>query len=795
MNALRLVIVYFGTGALAIWLVHRFVRKISILCALALLLIPLLITGRAIFTGNYYGPLNIAYGPPPLGPMAGNIPRASLTYPDGIFSDVQIQNVPWRKAVREEVKRGHLPLLDRFLFAGDPLLGTMQPAVFSPGTWIEFLLPLATAWTFGCALNLLLAALFTFVFLREIELEEVPALLGAAAWSLGGFFVFCVGWPITASFAPMPLLILGATRLARGKPGGFGATVVALTLSVFGGHPESTLFVTAAAGIVFLWELIRSRYRTRALGLILGAGALAFGLCAVQLLPFFATSRQTWELKERRQYYAHDKKSIPVREALKSGLGAVYPLLYTQNGLIGAPKNIDNGRAVYCGGAVIALALLGLFSRRRERWLFSGLGAGAFFIALGFPVITDLILKLPLFNIAIPNYLSGVATFCLGVMAALGLQEILDRPRRTLATISAAAGMSAAAAGIWLLRRPGIVGVSHGRFELFLALLITPMWILAILLWPKTPICAHRLGAAVVGVFLLFRLGEMRPNYPSFSAKFFYPPVPEFSRLPRGGPPYRIVATGFNLVPNQATMYELEDLRGYQALHNVRLYRTAPLWGNPLPVWFMQVNDLTVPFLSLANVRFAIGGPAEKPPAGWNDFTRGPDCAIFENSHVLPRAFAPATVRFVRTGSDVVSRMKSCTDFSRTAWIETDDEPPGEISNGQAAVIARENGSNLDLTIRAGEAAWVVITNTAWEGWRAKTAQEDLPLKFADEAFLALRAPAGTTHVRLVYWPAAFETGGIVSLVALLITAALIGKNRRISRAGSGGPSTERVLP
>jgi hypothetical protein len=87
-------------------------------------------------------------------------------YDDGILSDLQIAILPWRKAVRDSVRQGRVPLLNRFILSGDRCWRPPAGAVLS-GNADRFLLPLATAWTFNGAFALFLAALFSFLLARD----------------------------------------------------------------------------------------------------------------------------------------------------------------------------------------------------------------------------------------------------------------------------------------------------------------------------------------------------------------------------------------------------------------------------------------------------------------------------------------------------------------------------------------------------------------------------------------------------------------------------------------------------
>ena len=166
MLVVRSVAVYAMTAGIFLWLAHRFVSPLRRGAALAIALAPFLLTGRATLTGAIYAPLDIVYEGEPFRALRD----AMGIGPDrpAILGDVVSLEIPWRKAVRAAVKRGELPLWNPHILAGEPLLAVQQPAVFHPGTWIGFLLPLAQAWTYEMSLRIFLALLCAYLFLRDL---------------------------------------------------------------------------------------------------------------------------------------------------------------------------------------------------------------------------------------------------------------------------------------------------------------------------------------------------------------------------------------------------------------------------------------------------------------------------------------------------------------------------------------------------------------------------------------------------------------------------------------------------
>ena len=780
MEALQLAAVYGGSSLAALWLARGYLLLFSRRFAAALLLLPLVLTGSPLLTGGFYGPLNLSYDSVPLSARRADLPWSE--YKNGGLSDVAIQMVPWRKAVREAVKTGQAPLLNRFMLSGDILLASSQPGSFHPNTWIGFLLPLATAWTFACAFTLFLTGLFAFLFLRDLGVSERAAFFGTAAWTLSDHQIVFTGWANASVFAPLPLLLLGLRRLARGTPGGLGATSVALVLMLLAGHHESVLHVTAGAGVYFLFELASSRRRLPAVARSLLAGALALGISAAAILPFFEALPQTLEGPFRKEWYAKQKKSVSLEDSAAASLALFFPKAYGEEmQLPGMPVAFRHVAHAYLGGFALGLAALGFSSRRREKWGLAAAGLLALLVAIGLPGLSDVISKLPLFDISINGYLTGVTAFCLAALSALGFEQVEAHSTPGHAAILFL--LATALGGFGLARHSlftAAVDSDRAAFEQSVVWLVAPMLVFAVvgLRSRRRPLLS---GAAIV-LLLVSRAVEKPPLYLSFPSRLFYPDVPELERLPRAGEPYRTVGLGYALVPNQSALYELEDPRGYQAMTNARYLTTYPLWCVPQPVWFNRVDDATRPFLSFLNVRFAIAGREERVPAGWREFSRGESCAVFENPKALPRAFVPERVRFVPNPLNTIEEMRGCVDFSKLAWVEDAAETPREVENGGATVRTRRDGADLYLMICAVSPAWIVVSQTAWKGWKALRNGEPLPLRSANQAFLGLRVPAGDHRVRLAYRPDSFRIGLVISAVSIAVVAGALLIHRKRSR-------------
>lgn len=773
MHAIALIAVYAGSSSLALFLVSRFLIRIPPLWVIALALLPLVVTGKAVVTGGYFGPLNLAYAASPLAPKGG--PALHRDYGNGLLTDVAFQMVPWKAAVRRDLRAGRAPLWNPFILCGDILAGAGQSAPFHPATLIGLLLPLAQARTLEATLGLLLGALCAFVFLRDLDLAPIYAFFGASVWMLSFHFLFWTGWPQAQSFAPLPLMMAGARRIARGERGGFAAASAALFLALVGGHPESAFHGTAVAAVWFFVELRRGApARGRALASALGAGIFAFSLAAPAVFPILEALPQSVEAGQRA---AAGKTSNAAGEAVRSAVGAVFPDAYGGWLASSSPSapSFDSATVASIGGIGLALATFGLLSWRREKWPLAWLSIFTLAVAVGFPGIADVVNRLPVFRLALNNRLASATGFLLAALSAIGLEALAAATWRRAILLPAGA---AAAAVLAAWRHATLVSrhVDPARFDRAAAfavggvLLVFAAWAAA---GPRPAIFAP----AALAIFLVGRAVATPRLSPTFSASDFYPPISELDRLPRGTEPWRIAGLGDALQPNQSALYGIEDVRGYEGVNNARLVETFPLWSKPQHLWFNRVDDPSRPFLRFLNARFLAAVPSAPPPAGWSPVARGASLSIFESPVALPRAFAPARIRFTGGAAASIDEMKGCDDFSRVAWIEDPGEAPREIDNGRAGVRVREEGPDLVLDVDAAAPAWIVASETNWKGWRAREDNTRFPLRFANHAFVGFRVPAGRHRIRLEYRPRSFLLGAIFAGVAVL--AAVAGCLRR----------------
>ncbi len=774
----RSIVVYAATAGVFLWLAHRFVRPLKLGAAVALAALPWLFTGPATFTGAIYAPLDIVYDAYPLRALRSEMGIPPLPIPT--LGDVVSQEIPWRKAVRAAVKRGELPLWNPHVLSGEPLLAVQQPAVFHPGTWIGFLLPLAQAWTFEMSLRLFLALVCGYLFFRDLDLRETPALLGAAGWAFSNYMVFFLGYPLSPAVAPFPLLLLGLRRLARAPDRRASAIVAAsLLLIVTSGHPETLLHVVAAAGLYFLWELFRvpGSQARRAVLLSLGAGVLTLGLSSLLLLPLAEALPHTIEQHMRTTHYAHQGRARPWRDVAARVGFEVSPL----GASVGGPRQFNDlisEASGYCGALLLPLALTGFAGRGRDRWFFAGLGLLALSVS-AFTPTADLIASLPLFDIAINDRLIFVTSFSLCVLAAFGANRLLEGHGMGVFV----AGSAITLAGLTLLfvryrRASEKLGLPDADGRDHFLMQVVPVLAAVAALILLTRMRRGRLAVLVLVVlFLVQRRLEAGWFYPSFPSRAFYPPLSVLDGIPRGEP-WRFVALGHTLIPNAAALYGLEDVRGYEAMTFWPMFDTYPMWCTHQPVWFNRVGDPTTPFLAFLGARWVLIAGDHPSPPGWKTLDEGEGTRLVENPQALPRAFVPRSLFAEEDWKRRLDVLASIRDFADQGVLS--EPSTGDwIRNGDAdVVIAAYAADRLSLDVRAREAALVATSIPAWPGWRVELEGQPIPSATYNHGFVAFRVPPGRHRVDLRYRPVSVILGAVVSAVSGLIAFGIALRRR-----------------
>ncbi len=770
----------------------------------ALVAIALTLPGFALLSGRILAPLDAYFRFAPLADLPAEAQPEQRSA--GILSDLQTQILPWRAAVRFAFEQREWPLWNPFIQGGDPLAGCAQPAPYFPSQLLSLALPAEDGPAFVAAWTLLSAALAACLLARGLGCRESAALVAAAGWALSSFLMFWLPWALAQTVALLPLVVLCVRRLvAAPRVGSTLALAGALALLLLTGHPESMLHVVVIGTVWGVAELASRRPPAvavaRVLGAALGAGALALGLTAFFLLPFVDVVLQSTEHHLRAHYFAGASKDLPLGEALRQLRSAFVPFVSGVPGLelAAGPERRWVPSSGYVASVLFFPALAGLFASRLPfRRLLGGFALFGLAAGAALPPTLDLLAKLPLFAVSLNERLVFLTPFALALLAAYGVESWFGaeapaaasrdlRRRRAALALAPAAALAVAVALLWPAMRATQLSASFLAERAFW--LLAPPLGLALLLRSRARPAAAAL--ALVAMVAVQRHAELGRLHLSFPRQHYAPRAPLLERLPHDDEPYRIAAVGATLLPNSAALWGLEDARADQALTLRRLVETRRLLGREGDIARLLLDSLDSRFLDFLNVRFALAPVGGDLPAGWREIERAGSTRLVENLRVLPRAMLPPTVRVGSSAARLGVELAAATRFGQRAWIEPWDPgataTPRTSRNGRGELRIRRRGLGYQLEARLTRSSWIAVSVPAWRGWRARAAGRELPLAFANHAYLGIRVPAGDSDIELTYRPRSFEIGLAASAASLVLAALLVAwRARRRSAAQLG---------
>jgi hypothetical protein len=764
----------------ALW--RRFIRPMTNAAAIVIVLLPFCFCGRALLTGRVYAPIDMPFMSEPLQDYK---PDVGLDKPhNGWLSDLYMQMMPWQSSVRQSLARGEWPLWNPHMLAGSILAANMQAAPYDPLQLLGFLIPHPQALTFGAAMTFFIAGLFTFAFARALGLGEIASLIGAAAYMFNALLAFFVGWPIGRAWTYLPLILLGVRMVIRETD--LRAAIVltsGFVLLIFAGHPETVLHVVALGAIWAVFEMIPRRHeRTavlRAIGLAAVCGVVALLLTAISLLPFFAVAPETLEYRVRHDYYAPAPFTIPTEKIVMRAGVSLFPFYGGQPWRANS-TDLYEPTAMRLGSIALSLALAALLlaPRRRETWFFFALAffcAGAGLNAFPFAQFMH---ALPLFNITINERLAFAACFALAMLVAIAADSWDSARLRHAAVVVAAVGVALAIGAAVLRDSQFKAGVDPDVFTLAVLSELIPLAIVAVLLALRVP--ARIALPCVFGLLLLQRTIEDGSIYPAHPEKMFYPEIPILKYMQKDtATPFRMVGLHYAFLPDAAALYGLEDARGYEAMTFMRLFETYPFWCRYQNASFNNVFDKSRPFLSMLNVKYAIGSLDAQPDDQWKLVLQDRHSRLLQNTRVLPRAFVPRRVRYGRTSFDILSGLSRTTDFGELGWITAPAYPPHEIYNGPGDLLIRRDDVDYDIDASMTLDGWVFITECAWPGWRAYIDGKRVATQYANHAFLGVFVPKGHHRLQLMFMPEAFTRGRNITSATIVALAVYFAVRRR----------------
>lgn len=502
-----------------------------------------------------------------------------------LLADAVNYIVPVKNLLADSVRQGQLPLWNPYVLGGYPLTYNTQAGAFYPLTALYYFLPLLAVVDLVIILQMMLGALFMYAFLRQIKLQKIAAVVGAAIFIFNGLMMIWLEWQaVHAAIIWLPLQLLLAERMviksASDDPAASRTVYilsilcgVSLAIPWLGGHWNWTLYTSMTLAAYLLWRmgpLLRERRTWQERRALLQPTVLIFlvglGLALVQVLPAFdylsQSHRQPSTFPEARE-----------RSLLNRFVVMLIPNFFGSpvDDNWWGPQNFAE-TTFFVGLLPLFLTNIAAFTRRdRIATFFISWGLLGLFWSLGEPGYRMLHI-LPIFNGFFPSRAAIVPLFAVAVLSAMGLDCLMksqseDRKRYRRIVLGTFAVLFILAGAYFLYYRAD-VGRTWEYLQrytmqaaLFMALSLALIWLRLSGRLRPGPFALLALLVIIADLFLF----GYRYNTISSTADWF-PENGVTSFLQADDEPNRIVTTAAGIVfpPNSSMIFGLHNISGYE---------------------------------------------------------------------------------------------------------------------------------------------------------------------------------------------------------------------------------------
>lgn len=707
------------------------------------------------------------------------------SFPAGDFAD---QFYAFAHFAYEELAQGRLPVWNPFTFAGHPFIADVQSAVFYPPSLIVMAVSsLAGGFSlyvleWQAVLHFSLAGVLMFLFARRELLDAWPAnhnlrvpvlaaFIAALVFAFGGYLTSYPSQQLaileTEVWLPLVLLCISVSLSRAGLRGTLLAGLF-LGVALLAGHPQSLLFVWL---VTLAYTVSHGRRRGlpwRALALrLLAMLVIALGVSAIQWIPSLEFMQQSSRSSLTYDDYARGFELQDPLQLLLPGSVSVYSPLYV-------------------GILPLALALCALWLPRRPArpavfWLVLALFALAlsfggnlflypllYLFAPGFALFRQQERAAFIFSFALAM-LSGYGALAIGrALPADAQQRLRSFQRMSVAALCGAALLFVLLYLAWMAAQLGRASPFRDASS-HAAWLVLMLMLLCGVFWTRQHgrLRRARLLAAMAGIVMLdlFTVNQ-HTN--------FQPLAPEAQTRPPA-----------ILEPVLADRSVFRTFNEYRLPGNVGdTYRIAGTWGaSPLRLArYEQFHKLPMERIwSLLNVKYVITWRKSLSALGvQSELVAEAKVSDTETTYVhrllrvSPRAALVSQVHAATSGEEALRRLAAPDfEFARQAVLESPQAIQPSIGDSGTTALLSQVPNASTWSVTASSQALFVLGENFYPGWRAFVDGREAEVLRADSVMLAVIVPEGDHRVEFVFDPSSVKIGAGISVLSLMVLAAL----------------------
>lgn len=729
-----------------------------------------------------------------------------------ITTDVVSFTYPMRILAIDQLRQGVVPLWNKYILTGTPLMANFQSAPFTLTNIYYFLFNNFTAWGLQVITQHFCAFIFTYILLRYLKVSKLASLFGGLVYAFSGFNLIWSQWnahTLAASFIPLMIYLL-SRWIDESKKLYLYLFSFVVFLQIISGYPQIVMYTIPLSGMFVLFKL-KNKLHFK-FWMMFGI-ALVLSLLMSAFLIF--QSKELLDLSQRAiEPLEYSWAFLPWQKIITFIAPDYFGNHATMNYWGPTDYTTTTG---YVGVVAFTLVCLSFFLKKENR-------KEVYFYQ--FVLFLSLILSFPTF-ISVFIWKEGffgmqaasahralvLFTFSASILAAFALDKI-----RTIKIRSVLLAISIPGIILFLYGLFSVVGyLTDGNYfgQLFVdrwkILVSLRNMVLPVLFFGVTSIMVYQILRrekrarllesllVLISIIELFRFGWKFTPFVRKEIIFPTTPIIEFVRNEK--PPFRVVSEG--VIPiNMKMPYKIESLEGYDAIYPVSIAQLVASINSGLVEAtpqgrYANVTNLKSNIIDLLNVKYIIdikknakGEPdingTSQVEAGFNGKYKkvfeDKTTVVLENTKVIPRVYFYSQWE-VLNNEDVLSKMVS-SDFDPRNIVYLNEDPRidrhSTVSGDYEYISYKDNQQVLKVT--SSEDAVLFISDLNYPGWEVYVNDKQVKIINADYCFKAIPVMKGTSYVKLLYNPKSFSAGVKITLISLCVWIILMFYEIKISR-------------
>jgi hypothetical protein len=740
------------------------------------------------------------------------------------------QSIPYYSFAREMIRGGELPLWNPFSSAGMPFLADPQTGVFYPLNLLHYFLPLDWSVLLLTFLPYPLAAVFVYLYLREIDGGPFEASISALGFTYSGYYLqYSYGMTLLHGMLWLPALFLfGERAVQRHSVGWASLTGLMWAVQVFSGHLQLAYYTLGAtiaylgfrAAAPLLKDWIRGRKpRFHDLLIPLTFGLFGPAFSTPQLLPAMEYIRMS---NLARGYAAEAVGHLRYLPDLRILYGFQYAWA--------------EAHMVYAGATCLLLAASALIvAPNRYTVFFSGLAASALILAFGerfviSDVLSHVVPGFAVIHVHWPTRILFLYMFSISVLAGQALRFRLSEQNKFLKRFLLVSipvtlgGLIFFDPALTFLLKDEAPIIHLPPLVMFLSFAATAVIVVTLRQIEALSEAGFRLLLTILVFLELFYICRAsRLIFCSFPSAISRPPSIDFllgsqggasigtqSQAPRalGMDPdekYGLDVKPEIMLSNLSTYYRIPDVQSYSPLSLQRYRQLVEAtnerdWDYHLTVFGLEnLRDHRV--LDLLSVGYALvptpyADELLKDAPDWKQVYSDPEATVLRNPHGFPRAFVAYDVMVLETDEEVLREVaEGSVDLRRTAVVKREEISSLDLSavgspkaSTEATVMMhRDSPTRMQFQVSTPVEGVLIVSEAHYPAWQAQVDGEPRELFPVDYALQGVHIPKGSHQVRITFSGRSVLYGAIIfalssacSAVLFVLEGHLIRRDRRL---------------